>query len=94
MAQATVPSACVHSWAVPWGSPILALPGWADGGSRDAYSFGHGLAEMLHPVCHLSLAVGTQLQAGPVGQNDLEGVGPVCGVGSPAATALLPPGPE
>lgn len=72
----------------------MALPGWADGGSRDTYSFGHGLAEMLHPVCHLSLAVGTQLQAGPVSQNDLEGVGPVCGVGSPAATALFPPGPE
>lgn len=49
---------------------------------------------MLHPVGHLSLAVGAQLQAGPVGEDDLEGVGPIRGVGSPTATALLPPGPE
>jgi hypothetical protein len=49
---------------------------------------------VLHPVGHLSLTVSAQLQAGPVSKNDLEGVGPIRGVGSPAATALLPPGPE
>lgn len=60
----------------------------------EAHPFGHGLAEVLHPVGHLSLAIGAQLQAGPVGEDDLEGVGPVRGVGPPTATALLPPGPE
>lgn len=64
------------------------------GGGGPAHPFGHGLAEVLHPVSHLSLALGAQLQAGPVGKDDLEGVGPVRGVGSPTATALLPPGPE
>lgn len=59
-----------------------------------AHPFGHSLAEVLHPVGHLSLAIGAQLQAGPVGKDDLEGVGPIRGVGPPAATALLPPGPE
>lgn len=59
-----------------------------------AHPLGHGLAEVLHPVGHLGLAVGAQLQARPVGQDDLEGVGSIRGVGPPAATALLPPGPE
>lgn len=59
-----------------------------------AHPFGHGLAEVLHPVGHLSLALGAQLQAGPVSKDDLEGVGPIRGVGPPTATALLPPGPE
>lgn len=63
-------------------------------GVGGAHPFGPGLAEVLHPVGHLSLALCTQLQAGPVSENDLEGVGPIRGVGSPAATALLPPGPE
>lgn len=63
---------------------------WREG----AYPLGHGLTEVLHPVSHLSLAVGAELQAGPVSEDDLEGVGPIRGVGPPAATALLSPGPE
>lgn len=42
-----------------WTLEIRNGPGWADGGSGGTYSFGHGLAEMLHPVSHLSLAVCT-----------------------------------
>lgn len=52
------------------------------GGAGGPHPFGHGLAEVLHPVSHLSLAAGAQLQAGPVGEDDLEGVGPVRGAGS------------
>ena len=59
-----------------------------------AHPFGHSLAQVLHPVGHVSLALGAQLQARPVGEDDLEGVGPIRGVGPPTATALLPPGPE
>lgn len=70
----------------PWGPRL--------GRGAGAHPLGHGLAQVLHPVGHLSLAVSAQLQAGPVGKDDLEGVGPVRGVGSPTATALLPPGPE
>lgn len=61
---------------------------------RGAHPFRHGLAQVLHPVGHLGLAASAQLQARPVSKDDLEGVGPVRGIGSPTATALLPPGPE
>lgn len=74
-----------------WGRGQGSGLGWEAGG---AHPLGHSLAEMLHPVGHVGLAVGAQLQAGPVGEDDLEGVGPIRGVGSPTATALLPPGPE
>lgn len=83
---------CVFG-GVPWGS-------WKGSGGQvnveagGAHPFGHSLAEVLHPVGHVCLAFSTQFQAGPVGKDDLEGVGPIRGVGSPTATALLPPGPE
>lgn len=77
----------------PWGSQMGSeARGMVEAGG--AHPFGHGLAEVLHPIGHLSLAVSAQLQAGPVGKDDLEGVGPIRGVGSPTATALLSPGPE
>ena len=51
----------------------------------------HYLLESSFPFQMTELS---QLKAGPVGEDDLEGVGPIRGVGSPTATALLPPGPE
>lgn len=63
-------------------------------GLSPAHPFGDSLAEVLHPVCHVLLVVSTQLQGRPVCQDDLEGVGPVGGVGTPASPTLLATGRE
>lgn len=44
------------------------------------HPFGDGLAEQLHPVGHVLLIVGTELQWRPLGQDDLEGVRTLCAV--------------
>lgn len=59
------------------------------GNTLGDHPFGDSLAEVLHPVCHVLLVVGAQLQGGPVCQDHLEGVGPVGGVGAPASPTLL-----
>lgn len=64
------------------------------GGLSLAHPFGDSLAEVLHPVRHVFLILGTQLQGGPVCQDHLEGVGPVGGVGAPASPTLLAAGRE
>lgn len=55
------------------------------------HPFGDSLTQVLHPVGHFLLIVGAQLQGRAVGQDHLEGVGPVCCVCPPASATLLPP---
>lgn len=56
----------------------------------DTHPFGHRLAQYLHPVGHILLVVGAQLQWGTVCQDHLEGVRPLGAVGASAASAMLP----
>ena len=51
--------------------------------------FGDGLAEQQHPLGHVLLVVGDELQRGALRQDDLEGVGPLRAVGAPAASTVL-----
>lgn len=44
------------------------------------HPFGNRLAEQLHPVGHVLLIVGAELQWRSLCQDDLEGVGTLCTV--------------
>lgn len=44
------------------------------------YPFGDGLAEQLHPVSHVLLIAGAELQWWTLCQDDLEGVRALCAV--------------
>lgn len=53
------------------------------------YSFRDGLTQQLHPLGHVLLVVGAQLQSGSLRQDHLEGVRTLCAVRPTAAPAVL-----
>lgn len=53
------------------------------------YPFGDGLAEQLHPVGHVLLIVGAELQRRSLCQDDLKGVRTLCAVGATAASTMF-----
>lgn len=56
------------------------------------HPFGDGLAEHQHPVGHVSLIVGAQLQRRPLCEDHLEGMRQLRAVEAPATSAVLTPG--
>lgn len=53
------------------------------------YPFGDGLAEQLHPLGHVPLIVGTELQWRALCQDDVEGVRTLRAVGATAASTVF-----
>lgn len=88
--------------ATPWGMTCRRSScrlGAADRGKdylgaasaeEDPHSFRDGLTQQLHPLSHVLLVVGTELQRRSLCQDHLEGVRTLRAVGPPAAPAVLP----